>query len=555
MDNKNKLDCVDHIVVLMLENRSFDNLLGYLYEDGVPKGKKFEGLQDGPRTLPVPKRAIDYNQHPTVTTQPATDYHQPYPDPGEVYQHVNTQLFNRLDNDNIGVDAPKMKPPYNLPNPVPYPAPMDGFVNDYINTLQALGGEFNTPRYEQYQVIMQCFKPAQVSVLSTLAKEFAVFDHWFCSVPSQTWCNRAFWHAATSCGEVINPPDTGDIEAQIEALLRWDDEFNQTPNLFGRMNDRKISWSIYQEDGISLTRFVNGFCNPVFTDDKFKNGLSAFQDDIRNKTLSQYSFIEPNFIFQHNDQHPSSYGSILYGETHPGSVLLGEKLIWDVYNAIRTSDTYRDNTLLIITHDEHGGCFDHVSPTKATPPQKGMVGDKGFTFDRLGVRVPMVMVSAYIAPNTIINDVHDHTSFIKTCCEKWQLQGLTDRDCHAKPFSSVFTDQRRELREIPEPLFPALDIELHKKSPLNNLQKGLLFAASFHTAEKTNLISEFQDVEGMSTVADAMAHLEKLSQRSVLCPKAFCSRLGFMKPVCVLLFNLLKKLIKWLLGLFRSEPK
>ena len=552
MDNKKGLECFDHIVVLMLENRSFDNLLGYLYEDGVPKDRTFAGLQDGPISLPVPTRTVDYNQHPTVSTHKAKDYHQPYPDPGEVYQHVNTQLFNSLDNDNIGADAAKMKPPYNLPDPVPQPAPMDGFVNDYINTLQALGGDFSNPHYEQYQAIMQCFKPTQVSVLATLAKEFAVFDHWFCSVPSQTWCNRAFWHAATSCGEVINPPDAGDIDEKIEALLKWGEEFNHTPNVFSRMNDKNVSWTIYQEDGISLTRFVNGFCNPVFTDDKFKNGLTAFQEDISNKTLTQYSFIEPKFIFQHNDQHPSSYDSILFGETHPGSVLLGEKLIWDVYNSIRTSDAYRDNTLLIITHDEHGGCFDHVSPPKAVPPRPGMVGDKGFTFDRLGVRVPMVMVSAYIAPNTIINDNHDHTSFIKTCCDKWGLKGLTDRDKHATAFSSVFTSQRRELPDIPAPLIPVVDIEQHKQLPLNGLQKGLLVATSYYTADNHSLKSELLDVESISNIGEAMAHLEKVNKRSILCPKSFCSQLGFMKPVCDLMFNLLKRLLELFMRLIRA---
>ena len=82
-----------------------------------------------------------------------------------------------------------------------------------------------------------------------------------------------------------------------------------------------------------------------------------------NGQLPQYSFIEPKFLGQHNDQHPSSVDAGIIDDDRPtrvGSVLLGEKLIWDVYTSIKNSEIYRDNTLLIITYDEHGGCFDHV---------------------------------------------------------------------------------------------------------------------------------------------------------------------------------------------------
>lgn len=79
----------DHVVVLMLENRSFNNLLGSLYEDGVPKGKTFEGLKDKTINMPMSTDANGYKQHPVIEPSQAADYHQPYPDPGEVYQHLN----------------------------------------------------------------------------------------------------------------------------------------------------------------------------------------------------------------------------------------------------------------------------------------------------------------------------------------------------------------------------------------------------------------------------------------------------------------------------------
>ena len=284
----------EHVVVLMLENRSFDNLLGYLYEDGVPAGKTFEGLQNGNFYNPIPER-IKNPQHQTISPHQASDYHQPFPDPGEEYQHINTQLFDNLDPQNIGVAAIEMKPPYNLPNEVPDTAPMTGFVNDYINTLQGMGDKtFDNPDYDQYSVIMQCFKPEQIPVLSTLAKEFSVFDHWFCSVPSQTWCNRAFWHAGTSAGFVINPAGEETICEDVVDMAKWIDEMWEKSTLFTLMENKGISSKVYTDNIISLTHLINGF-----DDCSIAHSMESFYEDI-NGELPQYSFIEPKFLGQHN---------------------------------------------------------------------------------------------------------------------------------------------------------------------------------------------------------------------------------------------------------------
>ncbi|MGH1387033.1 alkaline phosphatase family protein [Kordia sp.] len=549
----NPLDTFDHVVVLMLENRSFDNLLGYLYKDGVPEGKKFEGLQTGNYENPVPERAIDYKSGAKIAPMPTDDYHQPFPDPGEVYQHVNTQLYNTVDAENIDVDASKMVAPFNLPNSGVDNPPMNGFVNDYINTLQALDGtkgegdweKYIKPTKTEYENIMKCFSPESVNVLSTLAKEFAVFDHWFCSVPSQTWCNRAFWHAATSAGYVINPIGEDDEESSKTKafidFITWAAKMWNKKDFFGLLHEKGLKATVYAEQ-VPLTSLINGgptlryIPNPNFnpgapdfdptqvpvlpdptdkTNLTYKCGLigeglnlgslKPFLDDVTNNELAPYSFIEPKFIFEHNDQHPSSVNMSndlnVFGETREGTVKLGEKLIWDVYTAIKNSDTYRDNTLLIITYDEHGGCFDHVPPPKATPPEAGMVGEKGFKFDRLGVRVPMVMVSSYIQKNTIVNDVFDHTSFIKTMCKKWGMEGLTDRDKNANSFESVFSDTKREsFPDIPEPILKKTNVD-YSKDPLNDLQKTIVKGA-YHAAKLTT-----QDKQ-------AIAEIEKLGQPS-----------------------------------------
>lgn len=177
-----------------------------------------------------------------------------------------------------------------------------------------------------------------------------MFDHWFCSVPSQTWCNRAFWHAATSWGHVIN--GGGDDQGSLE----WLEDSNGT-TLFNSFADAALAWRIYSSNLVSLTGLIHF---RALEDYHFTNfpSLEQFFTDCRKGQLAPYSFLEPNFWTPHDDQHPSSFDSGLYGPAAAGSVLLGENLINRVYDAVRTSRSSHgnnwSNTLLIITHDEHG---------------------------------------------------------------------------------------------------------------------------------------------------------------------------------------------------------
>ncbi len=504
------LDTFEHVVVLMLENRSFDNLLGYLYKQGdVPSGKKYAGLDGHEIEMPVPDWAKDFKEHPFVKPSKATNYHQPFPDPGEVYQHVNTQLFNYISEGNCRVDATDMVTPYNIPNPTPDPPPMTGFVKDYINTLSALTGHksppYHDPGFDLYSVIMQCFEPDQTPVMSTLAKEFAVFDHWHCSVPSQTWCNRAFWHAGTSGGKVANP--TG-----IKSMYSWMKDVWSQDTIFTRMKEKQISHAVYTENPVSLTSLVNG---PFQHEHVIRTGdqLSRFKHDIKHNKLPQYAFIEPKFIGKHNDQHPSSLNSHLVDPLNRvGTVLLGEQLIWDVYNTIKNSDDYRDNTLLIITHDEHGGCFDHVSPPEIDPTEPP--GQMGFPFNRLGVRVPMVMVSAYLDKNTIVNETYEHSSFIKTMCEKWDLKGLTQRAMNARSFGSIFSHKKRtDFPDIPEPVIPQGDDSDYLHDELSDFQQSILVGAHFMANKHSDPDSMGDVLTTVKTVGDAMEYIETIKNK------------------------------------------
>jgi phospholipase C len=196
-------NALDHVVVIMFENRSFDNLLGRLYQPG--EVALFAGVAGQELSNPIPEWAEDGAGRKVVPYGVAPTMDTPNPDAGEEYQHVNTQLFGVIDPPgNRGVLADQMAAPYNAPaRPAQRPT-MDGFVADYISAFTAEMGR--QPRYDEYAQIMTGYTPEQMPVVSALARGFAVFDHWFCEVPSQTFTNRSFWTAATASGNVVNQP-------------------------------------------------------------------------------------------------------------------------------------------------------------------------------------------------------------------------------------------------------------------------------------------------------------------------------------------------------------
>ncbi len=537
---ESRLGTFDHVVVLMLENRSFDNLLGYMYPNGVPAnaplGKSFEGIHTAEQRLGKPlsnpfpqgrqnppppgKDPIPVSPVEVPGPDPNNLYkcYQPYPDPGETYEHVNTQLFNYINGGE--------KPPYNLPPGSPEPN-MQGFVSDYIENYKASENFPNIPNptYDQYRQIMQCYTPAQVPVITTLAEQFGVFDHWFCAVPSQTWCNRAFWNAGTSWGRVINGPSATWLEDS-----NGDTIFNQ---IHRSGSSSPLDWNVYSNNPfVSMTSLIHTLAlapyHSIFAN-HFLN-LGDFKDACQKGKLPAYSFVEPKFMTpQHNDYHPSSHHAGITDVDPLGpSVLLGELLLWNVYEWIRTSPKY-DRTLLIITFDEHGGCYDHVPPpSKVTPPDlKGYTKEDDFNFDRLGVRVPTIMISSHIAKNTVVNTPMHHGSFLNTVSTKWNkmLPGkfppLTDRVADSPLFTEVFTSAtprpRADWPVIPKPVVPnefwARDFS---QVPLTKFERQILDA----TTQLPQVQAEAQarkkrgaplpDTESLKTVGDALDYLRSI---------------------------------------------
>jgi phospholipase C len=426
----------DHLVVLMFENRSFDNILGFLYPPGhVPGGQTYDGAANGDYANDGPTGRI-----PVHLYTGETDFimRSPTPDPGEEYPHVNTQLFGTIDPPgNAAVGFKQMAPPFNAP-PAGATPDMGGFVKDYINTFTETQGREPTP--DEYDVIMGCFSPEMLPVTSTIARNFAVYDAWFCGVPSQTFCNRSFFNASTSSGFVTNDGGPG-------GYLKW--EKNLAPTIFNRLEEAGISWAVYFDESqvVSLTGFINMPALQPYWKSHFRT-MDRFHADAAAGKLPAYSFIEPRLIFDHNDMHPPVPSFEIPGRDGPvvvgaiDDVRAGEKLLHEVYTAIRTSATPDGsnamNTLFLITFDEHGGTYDHVPPPAAVPPGPVTDPEMGFTFDRLGVRVPAIAVSAWTRAGTIIHDEMHHAAGVATLCRRHGLKPLTARDENARDLTNTF---------------------------------------------------------------------------------------------------------------------
>lgn len=396
--NGNPLASIDTFVVLMLENRSFDHMLGWLYADAgnvTPSGQPFDGLtgaETNPGSDGSPVSVF------RITSVTPNAHFMPGGGPGEGYNAMNNQLFG-------AITAPASEPAVSN----------QGFVKDFAYTLgwQAKGKGWTILPGTTEASVMGCFDPAMLPVLSGLARGFAVCDRWFAPAPTETLPNRAFAAAGTSQGH-----------------LKDRDVPYTAPTIFGALGKAGIAWKVF---GYSAPPLSQKDFPDLSTAPQANFGLfSDFQAEAKAGTLPAYSFLEPAWSGPgQNDQHPVS------------DVAAGEQLIHDVYYAVRNGPKWA-STLLIVTYDESGGLYDHVSPPWTATPPDSTVGELGFGFNRFGPRVPAVVVPPLIAAGTVFRAPaggapHDHTAILKTLETRYGLTPLTRRDAAASDLSGALT--------------------------------------------------------------------------------------------------------------------
>lgn len=388
---------IDHVILLMFENRSFDNVLGAFYPSS-PDGGGVPSNWSNPWAF-----------HPPVAPWqgPAGGATQniPYPDPQESNVHMADQIDTT--------------------------PPMMGFVNDYATVTDT---DVNPPD------IMQYFVAQNVPVTQALASTYAVSDQYFASGPVQTWPNRLFSLCGTPCFDAKtktayvnnhNYPDYPFIIGQLDQL-----------SIFEQLDQTGHSWKIYYDDEVpvaAVIRYVNDHWDHIWDGGNvwpFESHPDIFHgtffDDVAKGSLPAFSLIEPRY------QMLSFRGEIAPNSNHPGdslpvgksgipiNVSCGEQMLAKVFQALAANPALFATTLLVVTYDEHGGLFDHVTPPPAKSPfLPGTV--TGFDYSRYGVRVPALFINPFVKPGIFRppsnSPPFDHTSLLATLQAQFSLSG------------------------------------------------------------------------------------------------------------------------------------
>lgn len=503
---------IAHVVVVMMENRSFDNLVGWLYHDSnnrpphnIPPNTEptYDGLDTHRYWNPVRKQDVNLPDDKVpkakraYVTDRASSFTVPNPDPHEQFRYMNYQLF--------GTETPEAG---TEPR-------MNGFIVDYADAIKESQSKGVTAK-----TIMQCYAPDQVPVLSALAKNYAICDRWFASLPCQTWPNRGFMHAGTSCGRVNN------LDKDTDDFTPPDPRYYDTKTIFNVLHDAGITWKVYADSFLpSLTRyqFITQLYNPLL-DGHFR-GFETFKNDCTVGLLPAYSFLEPGFMDRKNDDHP------------PHDIQRGERFLYDVWKAVSTGPAWH-NTLLIVTFDEHGGCYDHVAPPWTAVNPDASTPQKPFGFDRFGVRVPTILVSPWIEAGTVFRSdsgdkEFDHTSILATLRD-WQDLTMragsgwlkSKRIAAAPTLAPAFTrtQPRTDMPNIPSPPAPR-DIDLDVTMALNPIERSVVAACMLEALGGKPTPANFKKVAAqvarLKTVGDALrATAGKLAVRPSVKAKA-----------------------------------
>jgi phospholipase C len=419
-----RLEQVGHIVVVMLENRSFDHMLGYLSlpEQQGGRGRSVDGLKLGRDTNPYAGR--DWPIHKLDRTE----YGGEDEDPDHSAHSVDQQLSNGN----------------------------KGFVENFARISQARAHrEGKAP--PSPDLVMGYYDADDLPVYDHLAEHFCVVDRWFSSVPGATWPNRLY--AAT--GRAAGSRD--DVQTPLYSL----------PSFVRYLDEHEVGWRWYSFDPATLRaidpayrftrhdRFAFVDARKIGVKERAVGELTeegpSFLDDVAAGNLPPVSWIDPRFKDlkvlgpNSNDDHP------------PSDVLAGQDLVLTIYHALSSNPDIWKDTLLVITYDEHGGFYDHVAPPAAV--------DDEHDFQRLGLRVPALVVSPLVAARKsateleLGEDFHlDHTSIIKTILMRFcrdaqrRIPAVTARVAAADHLGHLLTGEGPRA-EVPDHTHVAQKIE------------------------------------------------------------------------------------------------
>ncbi|KAF5727336.1 Phospholipase C 4 [Tripterygium wilfordii] len=459
------------IVVVVMENRSFDHVLGWLksYRPDI------DGLT-GSESNRI--NASDPNSPKIFVSDDALFIDS---DPGHSFQAIREQIFGSNDSSS---NQPLMK----------------GFAQQAQSMSEGMD-----------KTVMSGFKPGVLPVYTELANEFGVFDRWFASVPASTQPNRFYVHSATSHGATSNVR---------KDLIHG---FPQK-TIFDSLEENGLTFGIYYQN-IPATLFFQSLRKLKHVT-KFHSYPLTFRLHAKLGWLPNYAVVEQRYfdvdLFPANDDHPSH------------DMARGQRFVKEVYEILRASPQWKEMALLI-TYDEHGGFYDHVpTPISGVPSPDGIIGPDPFyfRFDRLGVRVPTLLISPWIEKSTVIHEPDgptpysqfEHSSIPATVKKLFNLKTnfLTKRDAWAGTFEKYFYVRNSPRDDCPETL-PEVTTLLRPWGPREDVSLSEFQVELIQLASQLNgdyILSTYPNIGKRMTVGEANRYAEDAVRRFLEAGKA-----------------------------------
>ncbi|CAJ1960357.1 unnamed protein product [Sphenostylis stenocarpa] len=451
------------VVVIVMENRSFDHVLGWLKAEH----PDIDGL-DGAESNPL---SVEDADSPTVAVSADALFIDV--DPGHSFQAIREQIFGSNDTTLI-------------------PAPMNGFAQQAESIQPGMA-----------KTVMSGFKPETLPVYTKLATHFAVFDKWFASVPASTQPNRFYVHSATSHGAMSN--------VRKDLVLGFPQK-----TIFDSLNENGLTFGIYYQN-IPATLFFKSL-RKIKNAFNFHDYALKFKKHAKKGKLPNYVVVEQRYfdveILPANDDHPSH------------DVAEGQMFVKEVYEVLRKSPQWKEMAVLI-TYDEHGGFYDHVAtPVEGVPNPDGIIGPPPyyFGFDRLGVRVPTFLISPWIEEGTVIHEAegptpysqYEHSSIPATVKKLFNLKSnfLTKRDAWAGTFEKYFQVRDTPRDDCPETLPEITKLRDHgprEDSSLSEFQMELIQLASQLNGDY--VLNSYPNIGKTMTVKEANRYAEDAVKR------------------------------------------
>ncbi len=371
----------EKIVILMMENRSFDHYFGHL---SLPRELGGEGRTD------IDGFTGGEVQYLTRDGSDGREEFRPF-------------LATEMKIGDIAHDWDSCHAQFNG-------GAMDGFIQQHYADLQRGKDALCGSHCAALRDPMAYYARKDTPVLHALLDNYTVCDRWFSSVMGPTWPNRCFVHAATSTGHTENKRMKLDKDPATPEKAR---------TIWHELKDKCITAKNYSVDfawslgGFGLFNSVPGgsvfkSTAPRSPKDTSPPPTDSFEEECARGTLPTVSMIDPAFIFAPNDDHP------------PHDIKSGQAFIAAIYKMLTQNEEQWSKTLFIVTYDEHGSFYDHVAPPKID-------SDERPEFNQLGFRVPSLVIGPYVKKNYVSKVQYDHVSFLSTVTRRFGLTALNAR--------------------------------------------------------------------------------------------------------------------------------